>query len=47
MTTFESIEYHKNWLGKNDFSEHLNKIKHLVEGVKGGYYTLVANIENM
>ncbi|MBO1580601.1 antibiotic biosynthesis monooxygenase [Bacillus sp. XF8] len=47
MTTFESIEYHKDWLEKNDFSKHLNKIEYLIEGVEGGYYTLVENIENM
>ena len=46
MTTFESIEFHKSWLEKTDFSEHFNKIKHLIEGAEGGYYTLVENIEN-
>lgn len=47
MTTFENSEFHKSWLEKNDFSEHLNKIKHLIEGAEGGYYTLVENIENL
>ncbi|USK35209.1 antibiotic biosynthesis monooxygenase [Bacillus sp. F19] len=47
ITTFESIEFHKSWLEKTDFSEHLNKIKHLIEGAEGGYYTLVESIENL
>lgn len=47
VTTFENIEFHKSWLEKNDFSEHLNKIKHLIEGAEGGYYTLVESIENL
>jgi heme-degrading monooxygenase HmoA len=47
ITTFESIEFHKSWLEKADFSEHLNKIKHLIEGTEGGYYTLVENIEKL
>lgn len=46
MTTFESIEFHKSWLEKTDFSDHLNKVKHLIEGAEGGYYTLVEKIEN-
>ena len=45
ISTFESIEFHKSWLEKNDFSEHLKKIEHLIEGAEGGYYTLVENIE--
>lgn len=47
ITTFESIEFHKSWLEKTDFSKHLNKIKHLIEGAEGGYYTLVASIDNL
>ncbi|KAB2328756.1 hypothetical protein F7731_24330 [Cytobacillus depressus] len=46
VTTFESIDFHKSWLEKSDFMEHFNKIKHLIEGVEGGYYTLVEDIEN-
>jgi len=47
ITTFESIECHKSWLEKSDFSEHFNKVKHLIEGAEGGYYTLIENIENL
>jgi antibiotic biosynthesis monooxygenase (ABM) superfamily enzyme len=47
ITTFEGIEFHKSWLEKTDFSEHLNKIKHLIEGAEGGYYTLVESIDNL
>ena len=47
VTTFESIEFHKSWLEKSEFWEHLNKIKHLIEEAEGGYYTLVEDIENM
>ncbi|WP_221563350.1 putative quinol monooxygenase [Alkalihalobacillus sp. TS-13] len=46
VTTWESIEFHKSWLEKADFAEHLNKIQHLIEGTEGGYYTVVENIEN-
>jgi heme-degrading monooxygenase HmoA len=47
VTTFKSIDFHKNWLEKSEFKEHLNKIKHLIEDTEGGYYTLVEEIENM
>ncbi|MFC7391624.1 putative quinol monooxygenase [Scopulibacillus cellulosilyticus] len=47
VTTYESIDFHKSWLEKSDFTEHFNKIKHLIEGVDGGYYTLVEDIENL
>ncbi|SDJ14802.1 antibiotic biosynthesis monooxygenase family protein [Alteribacillus bidgolensis] len=47
VTTWESIESHKSWLERSRFTEHLNKIQHLIEGTEGGYYTLVENIENL
>ncbi|MCS1351499.1 antibiotic biosynthesis monooxygenase [Mechercharimyces sp. CAU 1602] len=46
LTTFENAEFHKSWLEKTDFSEHLNKIQHLIEEAEGGYYTLVTSIDN-
>lgn len=47
ITTFESVDHHKNWLEKSEFTEHLNKINHLIEDAEGGYYTLVEVIENI
>ncbi|MBS7528929.1 hypothetical protein IC619_000285 [Hazenella sp. IB182353] len=46
ITTFEHIDFHKSWLEKTDFSEHLNKVTHLIERAEGGYYTLVASVDN-
>jgi quinol monooxygenase YgiN len=46
VTTWENIEFHKSWLEKAGFAEHLNKIQHLIEGTEGGHYTLEENIEN-
>jgi len=40
ISTFESIEAHKNWTEKTDFSEHLSKVEHLIENVEGDYYTV-------
>jgi hypothetical protein len=28
MTAYESVENHQNFLNKNDFTEHLNKVEH-------------------
>jgi hypothetical protein len=47
ITTFESIEYHKNLLEKTDIIEHINNMKHLIEEAEGGYYTLVESVENL
>lgn len=44
ISTFESVECHKNWVVKSDFTIHINKIKHLIEEAEGGYYTLVEEI---
>ncbi len=40
MSIFESIEAHKSWNEKADFSQHLSKVEHLVESAEGGYYTV-------
>jgi hypothetical protein len=47
LTAIVRIEFRKSWLEKTDFSEHLNMIKHLIEGAESGYYRLVKNIENL
>jgi hypothetical protein len=46
MTAYDSVEAYQNFLYKNDFTEHLNKVEHLVENAVGGYYTLVEHIKN-
>ncbi|WP_062050413.1 putative quinol monooxygenase [Bacillus sp. JCM 19034] len=40
MSVFESVEAHKSWNEKADFSEHIKKIGHLIENTEGGYYTV-------
>lgn len=47
ITVYESIEAHKSWLEKADFSDHVSKIGHLIENAEGEYYTVVENFGEM
>ncbi|MXQ53479.1 antibiotic biosynthesis monooxygenase family protein [Shimazuella alba] len=47
MITFENIQFANNWLKNLNSSEHVDKIKHLVEKTEGGYYTLVKKVGTM
>jgi heme-degrading monooxygenase HmoA len=47
VSVFKSIEAHKSWIQKADFSEHVSKIGHLIEDAEGEYYTIEENIGEM
>ncbi|WP_179281285.1 antibiotic biosynthesis monooxygenase [Paenibacillus sp. XY044] len=42
IALFESVEAHQTWLKQTDFSAHYDKIKDLIEGAEGDYYTVEA-----
>lgn len=42
IALFESVEANQSWLKQADFSAHYDKIKDLIEGAEGDYYTVEA-----